>query len=202
MRKQSTPLSVCLLLAMAALTAPAAMAAEDSSAAVTLKVGDKAPDILLLAATEGKDAANPLKLSDFAGKKNVLLAFYPKAFTPGCTRQMCGYRDDIERFRAGETEVFAVSGDQQADSDRFKKEYSLPYTVIGDAEGAIAKAFGVPAVERNGAQFMQRAVFLIDKTGHIRYINLSYNVEKDAEPLFKAIGELSKTDGEKENTPG
>lgn len=199
MRQQSALLALSLILA--ALAALTAVAAEEPSAKAPLKVGDPAPDVVLIPETKGEDTSNPVKLSDFAGKKNVLLAFYPKAFTPGCTKQMCGYRDDMARFKQGETEVFAVSGDQQAESDRFKEEHQLPYAVIGDAEGAIAKAFAVPHVERNGVAYLQRSVFLIDKAGRIRYINLDYNVGRDAEPLFEAIEELGKADAEKENAP-
>lgn len=194
MRQHSALLALSLILA--ALAALTAEAAEEP-----LKVGDTAPDVVLIPETKGEEAGNPVKLSDFAGKKNVLLAFYPKAFTPGCTKQMCGYRDDMARFKEGETEVFAVSGDQQAESDRFKEEHQLPYAVIGDAEGAIAKAFAVPRVERNGVAYLQRSVFLIDKAGRIRYVNLDYNVGRDAEPLFEAVEELGKADPDKENAP-
>lgn len=153
------------------------------AADVELKVGDKAPDFAI-PGPEGKDK----HLSDYKGKKNVLVAFYPKAFTPGCTKEMCGYRDDFSKLQDQDVAVVAVSVDQQAESDRFKGEYKLPFSVVGDPDGKIVNAYGVKRVMGTLAN---REVFLVDKEGVIRYKDEAYDVVKGVDSLYKAIAELA-----------
>jgi len=156
-----------------------------------VRVGDKAPDFDLPAAEDSGDNA-PKKLSDLRGKKNVVLAFYPKADTPGCTKQLCGYRDDIETFKSTNTEVIAVSVDQQMDSDKFKQKFSLPFPVVGDPQHKIIEAYGVPMKDVAGNKFAQRSVFLIDKEGTVRHIDLQYDVANDKAALYDRIKSLEK----------
>lgn len=165
-----------------------------------LKLGQDAPDfnvpegVLAQAERPGEKAETeePVKLSDFEGKKNVLLAFYPKAFTPGCTKQLCGYRDDVETFKSSDTLVMAISLDEQADSGRFRKDYELPFPVIGDAKGEIVKAYRVPVAERGAAHYANRSVYLIDKQGKLRYIDREYRVEDDKQALYDALNALDE----------
>ena len=172
---------------------------------VTLEKGDEAPDFALpewsdeeleQAREEGKEL--PKKLSDFRGEKNVLVAFYPRVFTGGCTAQLCGYRDEFELFVSADTEVVAISMDEQEESDRFREEYELPFYVMGDEEGAIVDAYGVPRLDRDGNVFSSRSVFLVDKKGVIRYIDLEYGVEEGLAPLYEAMNELGKEQEEAE----
>ena len=170
-----------------------------SEEAPALKVGDKAPDFALpKAENEEPEGAKdePKKLSDYKGKKNVLIAFYPKADTPGCTKQLCGYRDDIQKLQSANTEVIAVSTDEQKDSDAFREKFAMPFTVLGNPDHAIVKAYGVPLMERGDNTFAQRSVFLVDKEGIVRYINLEYNIAEDKDPLYAAIKELVKPDSQ------
>ncbi len=189
-------------VAVVAVIAIGAWAAEKegSEKPVELKVGDKAPDFNLPKpkSEEGSHTASdrPKKLSDFKGKQNVLIAFYPKADTPGCTKQLCGYRDEFETFKSADTEVVAVSVDEQQESDQFKKKFSMPFTVLGDPNHEIIDAYGVPLIKRGEAGYAQRSVYLVDKEGIVRYIDLQYSIDEDKEPLFKAMAELNKQSGE------
>ncbi|MCL4694639.1 MAG: peroxiredoxin [Candidatus Hydrogenedentes bacterium] len=186
-------IAVC---AVFALSATVAALAEDKSKETleAPKVGDQAPDFALPkakeeAATQGDSI--PQKLSDFQGKKNVLIAFYPKADTPGCTKQLCGYRDDIEKLQGIDTEVIAISTDEQKDSDLFRDKFTMPFTVLGNPDQAIVKAYGVPLMERGENQYAQRSVFLVDKEGVLRYIDLEYDIAADKEPLYAAMESLN-----------
>ncbi len=186
-------IAVCAM-AIAALTLGAAAAEEP----VELETGDEAPDFALpqhedlVEAAEQSGEELPAKLSDLRGEKNVLLAFYPRAFTSGCTAQLCGYRDDFSRFLDADTEVVAISTDTQEESNAFRKEYEMPFYVLGDEERAAVEAYGVPLIERDENAFAARAVYLIDKEGRIRYIDLEYSITEDLEPLYKAMEELAE----------
>jgi len=158
--------------------------------AATLKVGDKAPDFVILKAGQEKEGAPALKLSDLLGKKNVLVAFFPKAFTPGCTTQLCGYRDDFARFQSADTDIVAVSVDPQAEDDRFKSEKAFPFHVVGDPEAKIVKEYGVPLVDLPAGHVAKRSVFLVDKAGVISYIDMAYNVNAGRDPLYDALKKL------------
>lgn len=173
----------------AATAAPEEAAKEDA-----LRVGDAAPNVKLLV-PDADGAKKQVDLKSFQGKKHVLLAFYPKAFTPGCTKQLCGYRDEFSQFKNGETEVFAISVEPQEASDRFKKEYKLPFNVVGDEDRKIVKAYKVPVRDHDGNSYARRSVFLIDKQGLIRHIDLDYDIEKDKQDVFDRIAALNKSEG-------
>ena len=175
--------------ALALVAAPMwiARAAEADTADKPLKVGDKAPDFNLPKSTDEKA---PKKLSEYQGKQNVLLAFYPKAFTGGCTTQLCGYRDEFDVFKSGNTDIVAISADEQDYSDKFKSEYNYPFTVLGDIEASVIKKYGVGREGKTGGLMANRSVFLVDKAGVIRYIDLEYNIAQDKEPLYAAIKKL------------
>lgn len=183
-----------IVIALVALC-PVAMATSeglegsDAKEATKLKVGDMAPDFSLPAA-EGSEEKAQTKLSSFRGKKNVLIAFYPKAFTGGCTKQLCGYRDDFATFKSNDTEVIAVSSDEQDYSDKFKLEYKFPFTVLGDKETKVIRRFGVAMKLRGGGTMAKRAVFLVDKKGVLRHIDREYSIEDDKQPLYDAIAKL------------
>jgi peroxiredoxin Q/BCP len=165
-------------------------AAQAPEKPATLKLGDRAPDFQIAPPGPEKERDPGLRLSDFRGKKNVLVAFYPKPFTPGCTAQMCGYRDDFARFENAGTEVVAVSVDTQAECNRFKDEKQLPFRLVGDLDARIVKAYGVPLLDLPVGHVAKRSVFLVDKAGVIRYIDLAYDVENGKGPLYEALGKL------------
>jgi len=134
---------------------------------MTLKIGDKAPDVTL--PTDGDGA---ITLSKLKGKK-IVLYFYPRDDTPGCTKEACQFRDSHPQFGKTDAVVIGVSKDTVASHDKFKKKYKLPFTLGSDKELTAAKAFGV-WVEKSfmGRKFMgvERATFLIDGKGVIRGI--------------------------------
>lgn len=155
-----------------------------------VKVGDAAPDFAMPKPDRKGGSTETVKLSELKGKKNVLLAFYPKAFTGGCTKQLCGYRDDFDKFKTADVEVVAVSTDKQEESTRFKGEYSMPFIVLGDPDRKIIEAYGVPVMARGDAQYAQRSIVLIDKEGKVSYIDQDYKIGEDEKPLFEAIDKL------------
>ena len=132
-----------------------------------LKVGDKAPDIHLRT-----DTGEEFRLSDLKGKR-VVLYFYPKADTPGCTTEACEFRDDIKKFGKAGTAVVGISPDKPAAQAKFKTKYDLPFTLLADEEKAAANAFGVWK-EKNmyGKKVMgiERSTFVIGADGKIEKI--------------------------------
>lgn len=134
------------------------------SAQSTLKIGDKAP------AFTGKDQdGKSVALSSFAGKK-VVLYFYPKDQTPGCTAQACNLRDNIDMLTQQGYVVLGVSTDDEASHRAFREKYNLPFTLIADTDKAITQSYGVwVEKERDGKKFMgtARTTFLINEKGVI-----------------------------------
>ncbi len=132
-----------------------------------LKEGDKAPDIRLQT-----DAGEPFQLSDLKGRR-VVLYFYPKADTPGCTTEACEFRDDIRAFSAKDAVVVGVSPDKPGAQAKFKQKYNLPFTLLADEEKAAAHAYGVWK-EKNmyGRKVMgiERTTFVIGPDGRIEKI--------------------------------
>ena len=132
---------------------------------MTLSVGKPAPDFTL--ATDG---GGQVTLSDLKGKK-VIVYFYPKDDTPGCTKEACGFRDALPDFSAADAEIIGVSKDSVAKHDKFKAKYELPFTLASDEDGAVCEAYGT-WVEKSmyGKKYMgiDRATFLIDEAGVLR----------------------------------
>jgi peroxiredoxin Q/BCP len=132
-----------------------------------LKEGDKAPDIYL-----NDDAGRPFHLSDLKGKR-VVLYFYPKADTPGCTTEACEFRDDIKSFANKGAAVVGVSPDKPSAQAKFKEKYGLPFTLLADEEKSAAKTYGVWK-EKNmyGKKVMgiERSTFVIGPDGRIEKI--------------------------------
>lgn len=165
----------------------------DGDGEAKLKVGEKAPDFEMPKPGEPEGSKETIKLSDLKGQKNVVLAFYPKAFTSGCTKQLCGYRDDISKYESADTQIVAISTDKQADSDTFKKEKEMPFVVLGDEKHEVVDAYGIPMKDYGGNQYAQRSIVLIDKEGIVRYIDMEYDIENDEAPLLEAIAKLEES---------
>ncbi len=128
-----------------------------------LKVGDTAPDFTL-PSTTGK----PVKLSDFRGKKNVVLAFYPAAFTGGCTKEMTAYGLDLTKFENADTQVFGVSTDNSPSQRKFAEEVKATFPMLSDfTKRDVSKEYGVLMADKGIAN---RATFVIDKEGKIQHI--------------------------------
>ncbi|MDY6940275.1 MAG: peroxiredoxin [Cyanobacteriota bacterium] len=136
---------------------------------MALKVGDTAPDFTLSSQT-GK----LVSLSDFRGQKAVVLYFYPKDDTPGCTAESCGFRDSYEAFTDAGAEVIGISGDSVNSHQQFASKHQLPFTLVSDAGNKVRKLYGVPSTF---GLLPGRVTYIIDKEGIVRHIfNSQLNV--------------------------
>lgn len=129
---------------------------------VGVEAGAEAPDFELADASGRK-----VKLSSFRGRKAVVLYFYPKDDTPGCTKEACSFRDHYEDFVEAGAEVLGVSSDDGASHERFTKKYALPFTLLSDPGGAVRKRYGVPATL---GLLPGRVTFVIDREGVVRHV--------------------------------
>jgi peroxiredoxin Q/BCP len=153
-------------------------------------VGEKAPAFDLAAFPEGRH-----KLSQYKGKQNVVLYFYPRDDTPGCTTEACGFRDQLGSFASAETVVLGVSADTVESHQKFAQKFSLTFPLLADVEHVVAEKYGV-WVEKNmyGKKSMgiQRATFLIDKSGKIAAVWPKVKVEGHVEEVAQKLAELSE----------
>jgi thioredoxin-dependent peroxiredoxin len=150
-------------------------------------VGDRAPDFTL-----PTDGGGTIKLSDLKGK-TVVLYFYPKDDTPGCTKEACGFSDSLPNFAKLKAEIIGVSRDSAASHDRFKKKYGLKFRLGSDADGKVSDAYGT-WVEKSmyGRTYMgmERATYLIDAKGVIRQVWRKVKVPGHVEEVMAAIKAL------------
>ncbi len=152
-----------------------------------LKVGDPAPDISL-----ETDRGEGLRLSDLKGR-NVVLYFYPKADTPGCTTEACEFRDASAEFASADAVIIGVSPDAVAAQSRFKGKYELPFTLLADVERKATEAFGVwKGKNMYGRKHMgvERTTFLIGKDGRIARIFNKVKPAGHAAQVLEALAEL------------
>jgi peroxiredoxin Q/BCP len=124
--------------------------------------GAQAPKFKLAAYPEGE-----VSLDDYLGKKNVILAFYPKDNTPGCTKEMCAFSEDHTKFESANTVVLGISSDTVASHDKFAQEFGLKQKLLADSSGAVGKLYGT-IVE--GKTNSNRVLFVIDKAGIIQEV--------------------------------
>ena len=129
---------------------------------MSIAVGDKAPDFTLTSSTGQK-----VSLSEFSGKKSVVLFFYPKDGTPGCTAEACSFRDSYDVFAEAGAEVVGVSSDSVESHVEFAGKHKLPMTLLSDAGGAIRKLYGVKSTL---GLLDGRMTFVIDKQGIVRHV--------------------------------
>ncbi|MFG6495966.1 thioredoxin-dependent thiol peroxidase [Fictibacillus sp. UD] len=146
---------------------------------MTIETGSKAPDFKL-PASSGQD----VQLSDFKGK-NVVLYFYPKDMTPGCTTQACDFRDRHADFKKQNTVIIGVSPDPLARHDKFIEKHGLPFILLADEENKVAELYDVWKLKKNfGKEYMgiERSTFIIDGDGNIvkeyRKVKVKYHVEE------------------------
>lgn len=131
-------------------------------------IGDRAPSFSAPDAT-----GNTISLSSFRGKKVVILYFYPKDNTSGCTKEACGFRDSFDKLKAAGVEVIGVSPDSAASHQKFAAKYELPFTLISDTDKQICEAYGVwQEKSMYGRKYMgvARTTFVIDKKGKIAHV--------------------------------
>ncbi len=124
-------------------------------------IGEPAPDFRLLSNRD-----NYVSLHDFLGRKNLVVYFYPKDFTRGCTAEACSFRDSYEVFKDLGAEVIGISSDNQNSHNAFAKEHGLPFILLSDTDGSVRKAYGV---KKSLGLFEGRVSFVIDKNGIVRH---------------------------------
>ncbi len=154
----------------------------------TLQPGDPAPDFESLT-----DAGETFRLSDLKGK-TVVLYFYPKADTPGCTKESCSFRDNMSRFRRRGVVIVGVSPDKVAKQARFKEKYGLPFTLLADEDHKIAEAYGVWKLKKNyGREYMgiERTTFIIGKDGKIARVFPKVKVDGHVDEVLAALEEVA-----------
>lgn len=154
---------------------------------MTLQVGDKAPDFTLLT-----DQNKSISLKDLHGK-NVILYFYPKDNTPGCTREACDFRDGLHQFSDQNAEIIGISKDSPEKHQKFKQKYELPFTLLADTNGDMCEAYGVINKKSLfGRSFLgiQRSTFLIDEQGIIRAIWRKVKVNGHTQQVLDELHKL------------
>ena len=140
--------------------------------------GKPAPDFQL-----ESDSGETVKLSDFRGRP-VVLYFYPRSDTSGCTRQACGIRDAYDAFRERGAVVLGVSSDTQATQAKFKAKHQLPFTVLADPERKVGEAYGVT---KEGSTAFTRSTFLVDSAGNVARIMRRVNPDEHAAQVLAAL---------------
>lgn len=154
---------------------------------MSLQVGDKAPDF-----TMATDGGGTVSLAALKGRP-VVLYFYPRDDTPGCTTEACGFRDAMPDFSQLDAAIVGVSRDTAAKHDRFKAKYDLPFTLGADESGAVTEAYGV-WVEKSmyGKKSMgiERSTYLIDRDGVIRGVWRKVKVAGHVDEVLEAARTL------------
>ena len=143
---------------------------------MTLSVGTAAP-----AFTTVDDEGNSVSLSDFKGK-TVVLYFYPKDDTPGCTKQAQSFRDNFTEYQNKDMVVLGVSRDNQESHQKFKEKYDLPFTLLVDSDGAITEAYDV-----DGGGYAKRVTYIIDGDGNISQVDSNVNTSTHATDVLTSI---------------
>jgi thioredoxin-dependent peroxiredoxin len=154
-----------------------------------LKVGDPAPPFEALALGGQYGSGQTVRLADFAGQ-HLVLYFYPKDDTPGCTAQACGLRDRWPDYQNVDAAVFGVSIDSLESHQKFIDRYGLPFPLLSDEEGRIVRAYGVwVEKEREGKKLMgtERSTFVVGPDGRIKEIFRRVSPEAHADMLLEAL---------------
>lgn len=141
-----------------------------------LAVGDTAPSFTV------KDTnGNTVTLSDYAGK-TVVLYFYPKDDTPGCTKEACSFRDNYEQYLSKGITVFGVSMDDEASHQAFTQKFNLPFPLLADTDGAITKAYDV-----DGGGYSKRVTYVIDGSGKISQVYATVKTDTHATDILSGL---------------
>ncbi len=148
---------------------------------MALSVGTTAPNFV------ARDTnGNAISLSDFRGK-TVVLYFYPKDDTPGCTKEACSFRDSYAEYQGKDLAVLGVSRDDESSHQAFTSKFNLPFPLLADVDGVITNAYDV-AAEKNGFHYSQRVTYVIDGEGKIVQVYDSINTDTHAADILAAIG--------------
>jgi peroxiredoxin Q/BCP len=144
---------------------------------MVLTAGTIAPDFSTV-----DDQGNAVSLSDFKGK-TVVLYFYPKDDTPGCTKEAQSFRDNYDQYQGKDMVVLGVSMDDQASHKLFKEKYGLPFQLLVDSDGAITKAYDV-----DGGGYSKRVTYIIDAEGKISLVDDNVKTATHAQDILSTLG--------------
>jgi len=150
------------------------------------KAGDRAPDFAVL-----NDEGEQVKLSDYKGE-SIVLYFYPRADTPGCTKEACAFRDDYSAYEQADVTILGVSPDSVKAQAKFKQKYGLPFSLLADEDHAISEAYGVWGMKKfMGREYegVFRTTFLIDEQGVIRQVFEKVKPAEHSQEILAALGE-------------
>ena len=153
-----------------------------------LNIGDSIPDFEAAATSDLN-----FKLSDYKGKSNLVIYFYPKDSTPGCTTEGLDFSALINEFKSHDTEIFGVSKDSMKRHDNFKGKQEFPFELISDESGEVCELFGVWQLKKNyGKEYMGivRSTFLIDKDGVLRQQWNNLRVKGHVDAVLESVKEL------------
>ena len=167
-------------------------------AATPLAVGDRAPACSLKTA-----GGQTVALSEFRGRR-VVLYFYPKDDTPGCTREACGFRDALARFTKAQAVVLGVSRDDVASHERFTRKFRLTFPLLADPDAAVAKAYGVyKQKSMYGRTYwgIERTTFIIDEQGRIAAIFPKVSVDGHIQAVLEALAAASPASSKSSAAP-
>ncbi|MCY3555658.1 MAG: thioredoxin-dependent thiol peroxidase [Gemmatimonadetes bacterium] len=149
-----------------------------------LQTGDPAPDFTMEA-----DKGGPVSLKDLKGK-TVVLYFYPKDDTPGCTRESCAFRDHFPSFQGRDVQIYGVSCDDLPSHEKFAAKYDLPFPLLSDPDTTVSTAYGVYKEKTNyGRKYMgiERSTFVIDGDGRISRIFRNVKVDGHVEKVLNEV---------------
>ena len=152
---------------------------------LTVKVGDRAPDFTL-----PSQMGDNVTLSEYFGNKNVVLYFYPKDETSGCTKEACTFRDNYEQLTSLSAEIIGISGQSVESHKSFATHYGLPFILLADVDNKVRELYGVPSTM---GIIPGRVTYIIDKKGIVRHIFVSQTqAQRHVEEAKKTLIELEK----------
>lgn len=151
-----------------------------------IEVGSKIPSFALL-----DQDGNLFDINEIVGKKNLVIYFYPKDDTPGCTKEACSFRDQFEVFRDAGAEVIGISSDSVKSHKNFALKHRLQFQLLSDVDKTVRKAFGVPT------DFLGllpgRVTYIVDKAGVVQNVfNSQFNADKHVEEALRVLKNLEK----------
>ena len=162
---------------------------------LSVQVGDIAPDFTL-----PSQMGDNVTLSEYTGKKNVVLYFYPKDETTGCTKEACAFRDSYEVFTNLGAEVLGISGQSVESHKSFATHHGLPFLLLSDEENKVRKLYGVPT---NLGIIPGRVTYIIDKKGVVRHVfNSQYQPQKHVEEAIEVLQKLNAEEKAMETPAG
>ncbi len=149
---------------------------------MSITTGDTIPDFSL-----PDQNGNDFDITSVKGKENIVIYFYPKNFTPGCTKEACSFRDSYEDFKSLGATVIGISSDSKNSHERFAKKYDLPFVLLSDEKGSVKQKFGVK--NKLMGLLPGRETYVVNKEGKVIYVFNSMNAERH---IQKALDVLRK----------